>query len=265
MAGSSPHKGRVSTGCSVGWLPVACSFEAFSQAPRVPDALRCLGKMLAIWEERERKATSSGSGKDNPVPPMWLVCAGRPTTALEQFAFQLRSGWGPGVYRLLGAALPLGVVVVPELTRTRETLLLRLMGRGRTLREALEDLRELPADAWERPATARAIKVLRSAKAADADTAPDPEEEAIMSTASQVYEQIRNDGRQEGRQEGREEGREEGRLVGRRDVLREQIVERFGKMPSEAIAKLDCASYEQLRAWSKRVLTAATIDDVFSE
>ncbi|WP_437505443.1 hypothetical protein [Sorangium sp. So ce1099] len=42
------------------------------------------------------------------------------------------------------------VVVLAELPRTRATLLLRLLGSGRLLREALADLAALPDDAWEK-------------------------------------------------------------------------------------------------------------------
>ncbi|HWO18467.1 MAG TPA: hypothetical protein VNO30_06810 [Kofleriaceae bacterium] len=46
--------------------------------------------------------------------------------------------------------LALCVVVLVELPRTRETLLLRLLGKGRLFSQALADLARLPDDAWER-------------------------------------------------------------------------------------------------------------------
>ena len=46
--------------------------------------------------------------------------------------------------------LSLRIVVLSELPRTRETLLLRVLGTGRLLREALADLAVLPHDAWEK-------------------------------------------------------------------------------------------------------------------
>jgi hypothetical protein len=41
-------------------------------------------------------------------------------------------------------------VVLRELPRGRETLILRLMGAAAVLNEALVELERLPADAWER-------------------------------------------------------------------------------------------------------------------
>ena len=53
--------------------------------------------------------------------------------------------WPEGFYRT-AEALWLHVVVVRELPRTPETLLLRLMGRGRVLKGAMEELRRYVSD-----------------------------------------------------------------------------------------------------------------------
>jgi hypothetical protein len=42
------------------------------------------------------------------------------------------------------------IVVIPELPKIRNTLLLRLLGRRPVRREALKELRTLPEDAWEK-------------------------------------------------------------------------------------------------------------------
>ncbi|KYF78355.1 hypothetical protein BE17_31675 [Sorangium cellulosum] len=55
----------------------------------------------------------------------------------------------PGVYGP-APALHVRVVVLSELPRARSTLILRLMGARRVLREALQDLMALPEDAWQR-------------------------------------------------------------------------------------------------------------------
>ena len=57
--------------------------------------------------------------------------------------------WPSGYYadRITGRVR---IVVVSQLPRTRDTLLLRLMGAGRTLRDAITDLGALPVDAPER-------------------------------------------------------------------------------------------------------------------
>ena len=54
------------------------------------------------------------------------------------FAMAPLDRWPPGFYRLPVPIVPLHVVVVSEVPKVRDTLLLRLLGAGRVLREALE-------------------------------------------------------------------------------------------------------------------------------
>lgn len=72
-------------------------------------------------------------------------------------------------------------------------------------------------------------------------------------------------GRQEGRQEGRREGRQEGRLEGEIRVLLRLLHRRFGELPGWAEERLRQASSAMLETWSERILTASTLEEVFSE
>jgi len=60
------------------------------------------------------------------------------------------------------------------------------------------------------------------------------------------------------------EGREEGRKEGESRIVVGLLNLRFGKLPEWAEARLTEAMPEQLEAWSKRILTANTLEDVFS-
>jgi predicted transposase YdaD len=71
---------------------------------------------------------------------------------------------------------------------------------------------------------------------------------------------IREEGRQEGHQEGHQEGRREGEV----EMLLRLLRLRFGPLPPDAIARLQAADPETLLHWSERVLTAATLEEVFA-
>jgi hypothetical protein len=58
-------------------------------------------------------------------------------------------------------------------------------------------------------------------------------------------------------------GVDEGVLKGRREALIDQLDERFGDVPTEVLARIHVADIAQLRAWSKKLFTAASIDSVF--
>jgi hypothetical protein len=71
-------------------------------------------------------------------------------------------------------------------------------------------------------------------------------------------------GLKKGRDEGLKKGLDEGFLRGRRDMLLELLRDRFGELPSTAQARIDMADLAQLSAWTKRVLSAASLDDVLA-
>jgi hypothetical protein len=106
-------------------------------------------------ERRARAASGACSLEEDPEPPpqpavifprLMVISPGRPKTVLDAYGCKAvhagvyQAVWGLGLY----------VVVLAELERTRETLLLRLLGSGRLLREALADLAALPDGAWEK-------------------------------------------------------------------------------------------------------------------
>jgi hypothetical protein len=64
--------------------------------------------------------------------------------------------------------------------------------------------------------------------------------------------------------QGIEEGKKEGIELGYREVLRDQLQQRFGELPADVMARLDEAEADTLRAWARRVLTAGSLADVFT-
>jgi acyl-CoA hydrolase len=57
---------------------------------------------------------------------------------------------------------------------------------------------------------------------------------------------------------------ERGRTQGRREMLIDQLRERFGALPDAVAAQVAAAGIAELQAWSKRVLRASTLDGVFA-
>jgi hypothetical protein len=62
----------------------------------------------------------------------------------------------------------------------------------------------------------------------------------------------------------REEGRQEGRREGEAELLLRQLCIRFGTLPTDVVARVHAADPETLLHWSERVLSAATLDEVFA-
>jgi predicted transposase/invertase (TIGR01784 family) len=69
--------------------------------------------------------------------------------------------------------------------------------------------------------------------------------------------------RRDGLAEGRKQGRTEGRTEGERLVLRRLLALKFGALPVEVLERLERAGETELERWAERVLSAATLDEVF--
>lgn len=181
-----------------------------------------------------------------PRPTLWHVCAGKPQTVLRQFGYV--AAGVPGWYTSLASGLLVQIVVVSELPKTRETLLLRLLGRKRVRREALTELGNLPEDAWEKQVANRwLIRVRLEVKVDQVVTPKDREfvmdinawyKEFIETHDREVKAQVlrelepklakeRRKERREGRSEGRREGQREGRREGQREAELNQLVHLF--------------------------------------
>jgi len=53
------------------------------------------------------------------------------------------------------------------------------------------------------------------------------------------------------------------RSEGERNVLRKQLVLKFGELPAEVIVRIDNAAEAELTRWTERILTANTLNQVF--
>jgi hypothetical protein len=121
----------------------ACTLEPFHATPGESDVSGCLRKLLSFRHILSLRKPAP------ELPRLWIISAGRPDGGIEGFAFRAAAGWPTGVYhapRLLFA----GLVVTSELPRGRDTLLLRLMGAGACLRDALAEFASLPVETRER-------------------------------------------------------------------------------------------------------------------
>jgi hypothetical protein len=68
-----------------------------------------------------------------------------------------------------------------------------------------------------------------------------------------------------GEAKGRAKGRVEGRVEGQRELLARQLIVRFGPLPADVRARIDQASGDELARWGERLLSVASLDDVFRD
>ena len=155
--------------------------------------------------------------------------------------------------------------MINQLPKTPDTLLVRTMGDGSTLRDALAELDALPLDARERTLAAPRIGQLRIALMGD----PSPEAKEIVMQAQKIYDKLMqqqlNLGRKEGRKEGRQEGRQEGLTEGLRAAVSDACAARGLKLTAPQRARIAAESdAATLRQWHARAVTVARTAEIFA-
>jgi hypothetical protein len=140
----------------------------------------------------------------------------------------------PGVYRT-DEDSELWFVVVSELPRIRETVVLRLLGSRRRRREAFQELLAIPRNDPEWPQVQRFIEVLLQAVLCD-NQIPEADKEDVVTQAraevERIHEETLNRGRREGLKEGLQEGLNEGLRKGEARSLLLIYQHRLGPVPA---------------------------------
>jgi hypothetical protein len=235
-------------------------FEPFRGTPGLRHVRSCLRKQLTWHHELERRArTATGSpaaattpeapaSETVPFPALVVISPGRAETVLEAYGCKLVRA---GLYDAV-PGLVMRLVVLAELPRTRETLLLRLLATGRALREALADLAALPDGAWEKSIATPLLVHFRLGITNDTVTHEEDDVSAEIRAWFEDYEQ-----------KLRSEAINEGLKKGERSLLRRLLRARFGELPTSAVARIEAAEPAELEQWGERVLSAQTLADVF--
>jgi hypothetical protein len=194
--------------------------EFARQAPDVLEVGTWLAKQLAWWRRFAADARSDKRPPPKAPPYFWGLSAGKPNEAMAAFRHEPMDVrvWPSGCY----AAPPGGrfrLVVISELPRTPDTLLVRLMGAGVTFREALEDFDALPADDPVRRLVWPHLVRLQLEVHNPQDTEP-----SMVSETHRIYnewlETQQRIGMERGLAQGIKKGREEGLEAGLRPLLR---------------------------------------------
>ena len=262
------HAERARLGLLGRLAQVLCLIEIFSSAPGEQEVIDCVGKLIAFRQELWREADKAtrvqdqeeGEAKPAPLfvkPFLWIITAGRPSSALSLLGAVPVKGWPRGVYVSPGAPLDagdgdppqaggmlrVGIVVASELPRERSTILVRIMAGGAALPAALADLAALPTGAYEREVASMDVLELRQALGSKPKRTVE-EEEFIVSTQN-IVEKLRD------------EGRDEGRLTQARVALRRVLAVRaLAPSPTDE-ARIDaCSDIAMLERWLDQALVA---------
>jgi hypothetical protein len=244
-----PDPGKEAQRADLGWLDrmtrEPCLLEMLQRSPGPADTRDNLRKQLTL----DHAVALEAARKELPRPPflrLWQITTGRPHEVLEGYGMIQEDAWPSGFWfgpRLLA----MSVVVLSEVPRQRDTLLLRLLGRGRVLQDAIADLEALPPDAVEREVAMAPLVALRFE--VTQDPTPDDEARTFLMSTQDLYEQWEQRVAAKGKAEG---------LV---RTLIATYETRFGPIPaalSSALAKV--ATPETTERWVGLFVTGSAQD-----
>jgi hypothetical protein len=228
-------------------LTTPCILEPFSGAPKRQEVRTCLLKLLWIQEDQQRRQIPADS-----LARLWILASRMDAPVIASFGGQSHPDWPQGVY-FAPVELNMVFVVINQLPVTPDTLWIRLLGRGKTLEQAITELLALPQGDNRR---LQALQLLTNWRVSLQLKNPQEEEEReLMATLSQAYLEWEQQTEQRGRRE--EAATLSLRLLARRlhldslpDAFRTQI-EQLALPQLEALSEalLDFQTLADLEAW----------------
>ena len=84
-----------------------------------------------------------------------------------------------------------------------------------------------------------------------------------MTGAQMLIEQGKAEGLAKGRAEGRAEGEAKGKAEGKAELLLRLLRRKYGRVPAGVTKRLRGAASGDLDRWAERVVTEASLDEVF--
>jgi hypothetical protein len=259
-------------------------FEPFRNTPSLNRVQECLRKQLNWRHELKRRAQAAAHAatdsvleeeapaeeapeevpgedprKTMPLPTLVVISPGRPETVLREYLCRRKRR---GVYHSAARGLKLWVVVLAELPRTRKTLLLRLLGKGRVLQAALADLARLPYEAWEQSIATPLLLHFQIETAASATNEEDDVSAEIQAWYEEYQRKLRAEVRNEVRAEERKEGRAEEAARAVLTALRVRGIAVPGAARKRILAQKDP---ERLERWHELAIVAASVAEVLDE
>ncbi|MBX3232371.1 MAG: hypothetical protein KF837_33905 [Labilithrix sp.] len=199
----------------------------------------CVRKQLAWDNQRRRKAERENEALPE-FPYLWLLSTGDPKTVTESYELEpSREGWPKG-FRFDAPGHAIGVVVLSELARVPETLLLRLLGRDAVLQDAIADARTLESGELRRMILE--LLVRRRMVMPESEDSEDRKEAAML---EQEFQQFKKAMRDEGKAEGKAEA-----------ILRVFDARELQITNTERARILACTDLAQLDRWLERAVSA---------
>jgi Domain of unknown function (DUF4351) len=236
-----------------------CLLEPFRNQPTSFEIRSCLQKLYQVHGNYLRKAKrEKESIAENDLPQLWILSASASDTLLNGFGVFANEEWESGVY-FLHPSLRTAIVAINQLPRNEETLFLRLLGKGQTQKQAVD---EVIAIDTEEPKRAAILRLLSNWKISIELTGQVEAEEELMMALTQAYLEWEQQTEQRGEQRGRTEGEQTGAVNEARSLILRQLARRIGAVSPELQSQITVLSLSQLEALGEALLDFTEAGDL---
>jgi hypothetical protein len=196
-----------------------CLLEPFRKQPTVLEIHSCLLKLYHLEAEIIRDAKrDEDTISDSELPRLWIITTSCTDKLLNDFPATQEEGWPEGIY-FAGKILQTRIIVVDRLPKIPETLYLRILGKGLTQKQAIDEVMALSKEDSKR---SKILKLISTWKLSiEVNSEIDVEERELIMNLSQAYI------------EWEQETELRGKELERRELVENLLLARFGEVDSE--------------------------------
>ena len=224
-----------------------CLLEPFRNQPTPSEVRSCILKLYQVHGEYQRKARrEKESIQENNLPHLWILATSASETLLNGFGFSASNDWDTGVY-FLHPSLRTAIIAINQLPRTEETLFLRLLGKGQTQKQAVDEVIGIDAEDLRRSAI---LRLLAAWKISLEITGESAAEEELMMVLSQAY--------LEWEQQTEKRGRHEGEQA----LILRQLSRRIGDVTPALRSQVQALNFAQLESLGEALLDFTALSDL---
>jgi hypothetical protein len=248
-----------------------CLLEVYRNPVQLNQVRECLSKLLDIQQRKIKEAKRiNQSLKEDNLPFLWIISPTISDNILSKCEAKARDNWSEGVY-FLSEMLNTGLVAIHQLPVNRNTLWLRILGRGKVQEKAIKEVQTLPSNYHNRDLVLELIYGLWTRIQDNQKETPITEsedKELMMSLRSLFQEKLievetkgRQDGRFEGIQEGRQEGFNEG-LQKEISLVIRQLSRKVGNLSPELEIKIRSLTIDKIENLGEALLDFTSHQDL---
>ena len=243
-----------------------CIIEPFRNPPTVWEIRACINKQLDVYGYLTRQGKKNKSEvEEDDLPSLWILA---PTTSNEILSYmnipgaiaekkqrsksqKPQSSSIPGIY-ISPDIIKTRIIVIHRLEVTPDTLWLRLLGKGRVQRRAIEEFNRLPLNHPSREKAALWLSDLQY-RLQKQEKLKSDDQELVMALSPGFVKEL---------EDAKIEGKIEGKIEANVSVVKRLLSKRFGNLTPQLQQQISQLSVDQLEDLSEALLDFSSIQDL---